>query len=258
MTVPLVPPIDIAPLADLVGTKLPRSVAKGLASFARYAGAGTGAAALALRLAPPLVAVLRGVRPKRRSPAPWIAAGAGLVGLGLAGWQLQRLFTPEPKRTVEPRRNGLEIRHYAPVRIAETNVDAPWQDALDEGFHRLAGFIFGGNAQKQRIAMTAPVTAMRHAEGYALAFSMPEGVDLPHPDDPRILIRPLPSRRVAVLRFNGRSDDESVEDKKRELMALVEKSGFTPRGEPTFAGYDPPWTIPLLRRNEVWLEIEHG
>ena len=252
-----VPSIDFAPMADLVARKLPRNAGKTLASFARYAAAGTGSAAVALRLAPPVVAILRRVRPKRRSPAPWIAAGVALVGVGLAGWQLRRLFAAEPKHTVEPRKNGLEIRHYAPVRIAETNVDAAWEDALDQGFHRLAGFIFGGNAQKQRIAMTAPVTAMRHAEGYALAFSMPEGVDLPHPDDARILIRPLPSRRVAVLRFNGRHDDQSVEDKKRELMALVETSGFVPRGEPTFAGYDSPWTIPLLRRNEVWVEIEH-
>jgi hypothetical protein len=64
-------------MAALVVTKLPRKVAKGLASFARHAGAGTGTAALALRLAPPLVAILRRVRPKRRSAAPWIAAGAG-------------------------------------------------------------------------------------------------------------------------------------------------------------------------------------
>ena len=85
---------------------------------------------------------------------------------------------------------------------------------------------------------------------------MPEGVDLPHPDDTRILIRPLPSRRVAVVRFSGRYDDEAVQEKKRELMTRVESSGFVPRGEATFAGYDPPWTIPLLRRNEVWVEIE--
>jgi len=256
MTAPVVPPIDLAPMVDLVATKLPRKLAKGLASFARYAVAGTGTAALALRLAPPLVAILRGVRPKRRSPAPWIASGAGLMGLGLAGWQLQRLFTREPEHSVETRRNGLEIRRYAPVRIAETNIDATWEDALDRGFHRLAGFIFGGNAQKQRIAMTAPVTATRHAEGYVVGFWMPEGVDLPHPDDTRIFIRPLPSRRVAVVRFSGRYDDEAVQEKKRELMARVESSGFVPRGEATFAGYDPPWTIPLLRRNEVWVEIE--
>ncbi len=258
MTTTLDPSVAVARVADLGATKLPRKFARRLASFARYAGAGTGTAALALRLTPPLVAVLRNVRPKRRSPAPWIAAGAGLVGLGISVWQLQRLFTAEPKHTVEPRQGGLEIRRYAPVRIAETNVDAAWRDALEQGFRRLAGFIFGGNAQKQRVAMTAPVTAVRHAAGYALAFAMPEGVDLPHPDDPRILIRPLPSRRVAVLRFSGRyDDDEAIEHKKRELMELVEKSGFVPRGEPTFAGYDPPWTIPLLRRNEVWIEIEH-
>jgi hypothetical protein len=183
-------------------------------------------------------------------------AAAGLVALGVASWQLRRLFVREPEHTIEARRDGFEIRRYAPARIAETDVGGTWEEALGQGFRRLASFIFGSNTRKQRIAMTAPVTATREGDGYRLAFAMPEGVDLPRPDDEHIAIHALPSRRVAVLRFRGRPAADSIESKKRELLDLAEASGYVPRGEPTFAGYDPPWTVPLLRRNEVWVEIE--
>jgi DNA gyrase inhibitor GyrI len=186
---------------------------------------------------------------------PHVAA-AGLVALGVVRWQLRRLFVSEPEHTVDARRDGFEIRHYAPVRVAETPVGGTWEEALGQGFRRLAGFIFGSNARKQRIAMTAPVTATREGEGYRVAFAMPEGIDLPRPDDEHIAIHAVPSRRVAVLRFRGRPGVDSIESRKRELLDLAEASGYVPRGEPTFAGYDPPWTLPLLRRNEVWVEIE--
>ncbi len=261
MSAPFVPPIDLSAIADLRLEPHVRRVAKRLGKLAGFAGTTGSVAALALRWAPPLVAIMRSVRPKRRTRAPWLlAAGAGLVAAGVARWQLQRLFVAEPEYTVEPsvesRDDGLEVRHYRPTRVAETSVDGPWGDALDQGFRRLAGFTFGGNTGKQRIGMMAPVTATREGDGYALAFAMPEGVDLPRPDDERIAIRAVPSRRVAVLRFRGPHDAESIAAKKLELMAKVAHRGFVTRGEPTFAGYDPPTTIPSLRRNEVWVEIE--
>jgi hypothetical protein len=258
MSVPLAPPIDLSPIADLrIKPRAPKMVRR-VASLAVLAGAGSGTAVLARRWIPPLVAIMHGARPKRRSFAPWvIAAGAGLLAAGITRWQFQRLFAPQPAHTVESRHDGLEIRHYAPGRIAETAIDGRWEDVLAPAFRRLAGFVFGGNARRERIAMTAPVTATRQTEGYLLAFAMPEGVDLPRPDDERIAIRAIPSRRVAVLRFRGRYDDDAIETKKRELMARVAKRGLVTRGESTFAGYDPPSTIPWLRRNEVWVEIEH-
>lgn len=258
MNIPVVPAMNLSPITDLRIKPRARKVAKRLASLARLAGASSGAAGLAMRWIPLLVANLHGARRKRRAHASWIAAAGGaLVATGLARWQLQRLFTPQPEYTLESSHDGLEIRQYAPTRVAETTVQGSWEGALDEGFRRLAGFIFGSNAQQERIAMTAPVTATRQSEGYALAFAMPEGVNLPRPNDERIAIRAVPSRRIAVLRFRGRYDGDSIEAKKRQLKAMVAERGFVTRGEPTFAAYDSPSTIPLLRRNEAWVEIEH-
>jgi hypothetical protein len=225
-----------------------------MASAARFAGASVGAGSIAWRVAPALAAMVQ--RSRRRSTAPWIAAGAGLLGLGLARWQLQRVFAAEPLYTVEVRARGLEIRRYASSRVAETSVIGEWGNALDEGFRRLAGFLFGRNARGRSIAMIAPMTVAREGDGYRLAYTMPEGLDLPRPDDDRVIIRAAPERRVAVLRFGGRRDDASVEARKNELLAVARQRGFVARGEPTYAAYDPPSTIPWLRRNEVWVEIE--
>ncbi len=194
----------------------------------------------------------------RRSLAPWIVGGAGLaaLGLGVARWQLQRLFAKEPPHELEELRGDLEIRRYAPIAIARTTVEGAWEDALDAGFSRLAHFIFRGNAEKKKIRMTSPVMGMREGTGYRFAFVMPEAVDTPSPTDDRVALDRVPARRVAVLRFNGRYDSASVEAKKRELVATAEENGYVTRGEATFAGYDPPSTLPMLRRNEVWVEIE--
>src|SRR5580698_3417263 len=100
MSAPFVPPIvhspHLSPIADLRLEPHVRRVAKRLGKLANLAGTASGAAALALRWAPPLVAIMRSVRPKRRARAPWlIAAGAGLVAAGVARWQLQRLFVAQ-------------------------------------------------------------------------------------------------------------------------------------------------------------------
>ena len=251
MNVPVLPPVDLAPLANLSLDKKNSGVVT-VASTAMVAGA---VAILAWRLAP-YVAHQRKLA-RARSRAPWIAFGIGAMAAGVVvRWQLQRLFAGEPDQNVEERRGSLEIRRYASQRIARTTVEGTWEHALDKGFGRLAGFIFGGNAEKKRISMTSPVTSARDGDGYRVAFLMPDGVEAPAPDDSRIALDEVPARRVAVLRFNGRWDGEFIEAKKRELVAAAEEAGLTHKGEPLFAAYDPPSTLPVLRRNEVWVEVE--
>jgi hypothetical protein len=104
-------------------------------------------------------------------------------------------------------------------------------------------------------------TAEEHAgsvPSWIMSFTMPSGstlASLPIPDDARVRLRPLPERRIAALRFSGRYTPLTVGDKARELSRLVERAGLRPRGVVEFAGYDPPSTLPFLRRNEVWVEV---
>ena len=188
-----------------------------------------------------------------------VIAGAGtLVLAGALRWQLQRWFTEQPAYEIERTIGDLEIRRY-PARLqARTFVEAPFETAIDEGFRRLARYIFGGNSTHERVAMTTPVSARYAVEGQEVMFTMPPGKhleDLPRPDDPKIDLVEIPARRVAVLKFRGRYKAETVEAETRRLRQLVDNAGLVPSGEPMFAGYDPPMTLPFLRRVEVWLEV---
>lgn len=254
MNAPVPPPVNLANLGNLASLKkAPKTRARsGLA--APLAGPLLVAAGVAvLRLAPGMIEQRR----RRASMTPWIAGGVtGLGLLGVAAWQLRRLFSHEPAHDVEMRRGLLEIRRYAPARVVETTVDASWDEALDQGFRRLAGFIFGGNQSKQRIPMTAPVLGTGDGDGFRVSFVLPPGVAPSTPDDVRVALSDLPARRVAVIRFNGRHDAHSIEVHKAELTHELVANGLKPRGVAVYAGYDPPWTLPLLRRNELWVELE--
>ena len=198
---------------------------------------------------------------------------AGAIFLiGIIRWQFARLFTEQPRYIIDSSRGGVEIRRYSGRVVAETTVDEPdWDRALNEGFRRLAGYIFGGNvpqqkiamttpvaARSQRIAMTSPVQARANAAGWTIAFTMPKErplESLPQPSDRRVTLREEPPLRVAVMRFRGRYTAERVGAARTELLRRVRAQGIATRGEPEFAGYDPPLTLPWLRRNEVWIEL---
>lgn len=150
---------------------------------------------------------------------------------------------------------------------------ASWEDAVNEGFRRLARYIFGANERRQtipmttpvgarsareRIAMTALVSSRRSAEGYVVTFAMPRArplESLPVPHDPRVHLVQSPERRVAVLRYHGTYRRRPTEERQAELLASVRAAGLAPAGDPEFAGYDAPSTVPLLRRVEAWLPI---
>jgi DNA gyrase inhibitor GyrI len=220
----------------------------------------------------------------------WVG-GAALAGAALTRWQLARLFTEEPRYQLERQIGPLEIRRYPSHWVAETRVGGVgWEAALNEGFRRLARYVFGANhrplvlppsgsdadvgvgsetpdlsltvqgrLQAEKLAMTAPVNASDNGDRtYTIAFNMPRGrtgASLPVPDDERVMLTSKPPRRVAVLRYRGRYTADKVASKFAELMARLREAGLTHRGDPEFAGYDPPTTLPLLRRNEVWVDL---
>jgi hypothetical protein len=165
-----------------------------------------------------------------------------------------------------------EVRRYEPYLVAETVVDASAGEAGNQGFRILAGYIFGGNkgARKiemtapvaqspAKIAMTAPVAQSASAGGYAIQFAMPREwtlQSLPEPNDARVMLREVPARTVAVIRYSGTSSQGLYDENLKKLKDALEQEGTKWRGEPTWARYDPPWTPWFLRRNEIWLEVD--
>jgi hypothetical protein len=182
----------------------------------------------------------------------------------------------EPEWTLVHRDGAFEVRDYAPTVVAETEVSGERGAAINEGFSRLARFIFGGNepnrsiamtapvAQRQAgqdIAMTAPVTQTRSGNAWVVTFFMPPGSSLaamPRPLDTSVSLRETPARRVAVLRFNGLATQNNINEHVETLMQRVAARGERAIGPVTYAFYNPPWTLPWARRNEVMIELARG
>lgn len=182
----------------------------------------------------------------------------------------------EPRYTVRETVGPVEIRDYAWRVAAETVVPGNEGEALNTGFRRLAGYIFGGNhadrkiemtapvAQApasagapggQDIAMTAPVSQARAAGGdWTVRFFMPAELklaDLPAPNNPAVRLVQVPSETYAVLRFSGLAGPATVAAEQARLLGYLQGTKWQPHGAPVAWFYDPPWTIPPLRRNEV-------
>ena len=189
-----------------------------------------------------------------------------------------RSGTEEPRYSTVERLDNVEIRRYAPRLAAETTVPGGAYNARGEGFRRLAGYIFGGNAGRrridmtapvaqasvqadaksggERIAMTAPVAQARGEGGWVIRFFLPAALtDPPAPNDARVRVVPVPEETVAVLRFSGTATQDAVADRTKTLMTALSRSPWHPAGEPVAWFYDPPWTLPPLRRNEVAVPV---
>jgi hypothetical protein len=180
-----------------------------------------------------------------------------------------RSGTEEPAFDRLAMQGEVEIRRYAPRLAAETRVAADEMASRSEGFSRLAGYIFGGNAGAARIAMTAPVaqTPTRIAmtapvaqsaapDGHVIRFFLPAALrEPPAPNDPRVSIVTVPAETLAVLRFTGSTAPEAVAGARARLMAALGSGPWQAMGEPVAWFYDPPWTIPALRRNEVAVPV---
>jgi predicted transcriptional regulator YdeE len=78
---------------------------------------------------------------------------------------------------------------------------------------------------------------------------------LPEPDDDDVKLVTVPAETYAVLRFTGSIAPKAIAEQKQALLARLSSSDWRPDGEPVAWFYDPPWTLPFLRRNEVAVPV---
>ena len=175
-----------------------------------------------------------------------------LVAMAMA---TQAIAIEEPVYQVEKawEAEQIEIRAYAPRVMAVTGMD----EDTDGGFRVLAGYIFGGNAEEEKIAMTAPVQQSMAGEK-EMAFMMPAEYaieDLPAPEDQRVSFREAPAYTAAVIQFSGWASAEKADEKWQQLRGFLIAEGIDITGEPTLNQYNPPWTLPFMRRNEIIVPV---
>jgi lipocalin len=184
-----------------------------------------------------------------------------VVALVLSAVPAQAIETPR-YRVERTLADGIEVRRYEPMLLAETTVaTTDYRRAGNEAFRVLANYIFGDNQGRRDIAMTAPVEQRASEAGWTVTFMMPsewQRETLPLPNDARVVIRELPERRIAAIRFSGTWSAKAFAAREAELVDAVTRAGLVMVGEPWTARYDPPWTPWFMRRNEILVELEPG
>jgi SOUL heme-binding protein len=187
----------------------------------------------------------------------------------------------EPKYEVRTSQAPFELRLYAPTLIAQTIVDGDMDEASNKGFRLIADFIFGNNLaanseQAAKIAMTAPVTVEPQSSKIAMTapvtiepqlgstqqwrvhFVMPSQytlANIPKPKNSAVTLHELPSKYFVVHRYSGFNTVARVQEKTDEALAWAKQQSLKVIGTPQLSRYDPPWTLPMFRRNEIMVEV---
>ena len=190
------------------------------------------------------------------------------------------MATEEPKFTVIEKSEPFELRTYAPQLVAEVKVEGDLDVASSQGFRLIAAFIFGQNQVSEKISMTAPV-AIETAQSTKIAMTVPVGIEakkdsgkdvnqwvfsfvmpseytmatLPKPLNPLVTIRELPAQKRAAITFSGFYNEAKVLEKTKALEEWIKSKQWQVIGSPQFARYNPPWSIPFMRRNEILITV---
>lgn len=205
-----------------------------------------------------------------------LGALGSLVLAGCSLFGVRGGYEQPPYDVVDRLPGGVEVRRYAPRLAAETTVEAADPEAgRTAAFRLLAAYIFGANrpksevamtapvevqAEPQRVAMTAPVETAPAAEGrYTMRFFLPAKLTLataPEPADARVRVTVVPEETFAVRRYSGSRAAERIDAEHAALLAALEGSAWRPVAAPVSLFYDPPWTLPFLRRNESAVAVQ--
>ncbi len=150
---------------------------------------------------------------------------------------------------------GFQLRRYAPHMIVTKPMPGSLSQSGNQAFGFLADYIFGNNAEGVKIAMTAPVLQQRTKDGFEVSFVMPSDLSNPPTPNTNLRVSKVDQKLMAAYRFSGSASDSLFEAKSKKLLEAVASAGYTPVSEVIYARYDGPWTLPLLRRNEVLVEL---
>ncbi len=182
--------------------------------------------------------------------------------------------TEQPRYTLERTDANIEVRQYTDLICAEVHMPGEQQEAISQGFKILADYIFGNNisqarmsvsplvSQQQRsekIAMTAPVMQQALSDSWSVRFIMPADhtlQTLPKPCHEGVMLKVVPAGRYAVIKFSGLNSTSNLQEHEAQLKAYVHDMKLMTEGEVLYAFYNPPWTPPPLRRNEIMLRLQ--
>lgn len=200
-----------------------------------------------------------------------LGTGAAVLS-GAVGYYLYERNTEQPEYKLILRDGRFEVRQYPDLLIAETFTTGPREQALNQGFRRLADYIFAKCRGGEKISMTAPViedrekipmTAPVLQDGagnnvWRTAFIMPSRytrATLPQPPE-NVSISETQPRRLAAIRFSGSADDDAIAERESELRRWMASRHLQSSSSAEYAFYNSPFIPAFLRRNEILVPVQ--
>lgn len=169
-----------------------------------------------------------------------------------------------PEYSVLSSTRDYEIRKYQGYSVCRTSVDdsedvkaVNMMDPMvgGENFNELAGYIFGKNRENDELAMTVPVITQKNTMEFVLADGLTADT-APAPLSNKVSLADIPTQILAVRSFKGFATDGEVRRQREALEdALLADSIEFDNLSLKVAQYNPPYTLPWLRRNEVSLKV---
>ncbi len=146
-----------------------------------------------------------------------------------------------------------EIRKYSDRLAVETSTSNQ-----NSGFRKLFNYISGDNQKNEEIKMTTPVTEMERKGNMTMQFYLPlkyNKNNVPIPSRSDVEIVKIEGGYFAVIRYSGRSSDKNFMKHKDILENELKKDDISILSPPIRATYNGPFTLPMLRRNEVMFKV---
>lgn len=218
----------------------------------------------------------------------WIIAIIAIIVIAFTIWGVLASKVERPKYQIISRHQNIEIREYPAHITASVTVKGKREAAINQGFRQLADYIFGNNrantkismtapvnqtqgekiamtapmtqTQSEKIAMTDPVIQEEQNHEWQVSFIMPSKFTLetlPKPNNKNIVITKHQPERFSVIRFSGTASTVKLEKMTKTLEQFMQTHNLKPESKPAYAFYNPPWTLPFLRRNEVMIKIRN-
>lgn len=192
-----------------------------------------------------------------KSVALWIIIALVVLGLVIAGFKTSRAGYASAGYKVMRSEGDFEVRDYGAMTVVET----PTSDGSnsDGSFMRLFDFITGANAERVKINMTTPVLMYKNDTKPTMAFVLPEKIknaEAPKPINTAVTVREIAAGQFAVLRYRGSRNPKNTSESLAKLQKWMAAKNLHTHGPAIYGYFDPPWTPPFLRRNEVMLRIK--
>lgn len=155
------------------------------------------------------------------------------------------------------KKDNFEIRYYPQAILATVKMKSDYYDSRNTGFRILAGYIFGGNKENQKIAMTSPVRMSGDNNDSQMSFVLPSKMEfnnLPEPVNNDIILHESKPMVMASITFGGFASKNKIEKYKKKLIGVLDELNLEYSDRFEYLGYNPPYQM-IKRKNEVQVQL---